>query len=119
MADGYGNRVQAFEAEGAFLRKWGGPFAIGIHGPFNGWFTTVTGIAIGPDERVFAADFYNDRVQVFTAEGKFLNTFGETGDGPGQFNHAIALDIAPDGTVFVADFLNNRIEKWRPIRMAP
>ncbi|MBB3189522.1 NHL repeat-containing protein [Halomonas cerina] len=116
VADGYGNRVQAFDAAGEFLRKWGGPFAIGIYGPFNGWLTTVTGIAIGPDERVFAADFYNDRIQIFTAEGTFLNTFGETGDGPGQFNHAIALDIAPDGTIFVADFQNNRIEKWRPIQ---
>lgn len=116
VADGYGNRVQAFDAAGEFLHKWGGPFAIGLYGPFNGWLTTVTGIAVGSDERAFAADFYNDRVQVFTAEGKFLNTFGETGDGPGQFHHAIALDIASDDTVCVADFQNNRIEKWRPVR---
>ncbi|MCH4562420.1 6-bladed beta-propeller [Halomonas sp. EGI 63088] len=115
VADGYGNRVQVFDADGEFLRKWGGPFAIGLYGPFNGWLTTVTGIATGPEGRVLSADFYNDRVQVFTAEGRFLNTFGETGNGPGQLHHAIALDVAPDGTVFVADFQNNRIEKWRPV----
>lgn len=107
-------RVQAFDADGRFRRKWGGPFAMNIYGPFNGWFATVTGIAVGPEGNVFVADFYNDRVQVFASDGAFLTAFGGTGDGPGEFNHAIALDTAPDGAVFVADFRNNRIEKWRP-----
>lgn len=116
VADGYGNRVQVFDADGEFVRKWGGPFAIGIYGPFNGWITTATGLAIGPQGKVFVADFYNDRIQVFSPDGTFLSDYGETGDGPGAFNHAIAVDVAPDGTVFVADFQNNRIEKWRPTR---
>lgn len=116
IADGYGNRVQVFEAGGDFLRKWGGPLARGIYGPFNGWITTVTSIASGPDGNIFVADFYNDRVQKFTADGQFLTAFGESGDGPGQFGHAMAVDVAADGSVFVTDFLNNRIQKWRPRR---
>lgn len=114
MADGYGNRIQVFASDGAFLHKWGGPFARGIYGPFNGWFTTVTSIAFGPDGNLFVADFYNDRVQKFASNGTFLTSFGETGDGPGQFQHAMAVDVAADGTVFIADLLNNRIQKWRP-----
>lgn len=116
VADGYADRVHAFAPDGRFLRKWGGPFAMNIHGPFNGWFATVTGIATGPDGGVFAADFYNDRVQKFAPDGTFLTAFGERGRGPGQFRHAMAVAIAEDGTVFVADFLNNRIQKWRPGR---
>jgi len=116
MADGYGNRIQVFTPDGAFLRKWGGPFARGIYGPFNGWFTTVTSIAFGPDGDLFVADFYNDRIQKFAPDGSFLTSFGETGHGPGQLRHAMAVDVADDGSVFVTDFLNNRIQKWRPKR---
>ena len=113
MADGYADRVQVFSSAGSFLRKWGGPFAINIFGPFNGWFTTVTGITLDSQGNVFVADFYNNRIQKFTSEGKFLTAFGELGDRPGQFRHAIAVAVASDGTVFVADYGNNRIQKWR------
>ena len=114
VADGYGDRVQAFAPGGAFSHKWGGPFAMNVFGPFNGWFATVTSIAVGPEGNVFVADFYNDRVQKFAPDGTFLTAFGESGDSHGQINHAIAVAVADDGSVFVADFLNNRIEKWRP-----
>ena len=87
-----------------------------IFGPFNGWFTTVTSIAVGPQGNIFAADFYNDRIQKFALDGKFLTAFGQIGSGPGQFNHPIAVAVADDGTVFVTDFLNNRAQKWQPPR---
>lgn len=116
IADGYNDRIQVFDPQGGFVRKWGGPFGMNIFGPFNGWFSTVTGIAIGPDGTLFTADFYNDRIQKFAPDGTFLTAFGETGRGPGQFGHAIAVAVADDGTVFVADFLNNRVQKWRPPR---
>ncbi len=114
VADGYNDRVQAFKRDGSFSHKWGGPFAANIYGPFNGWFTTVTSIAIGPQGNVFVADFYNHRVQKFTPEGVFLSSFGDQGTGTGEFNYPIAVAVAPDGTVFVADYGNNRITKWRP-----
>lgn len=114
VADGYNDRVQAFGPDGAFRTKWGGPFAMNIHGPFNGWFATVTGIAVGPEGRVFVADFYNDRIQVFRPDGTFLTAFGESGEGPGRFAHAVALDVAGDGTVYAADFLNDRVQIWKP-----
>jgi hypothetical protein len=62
---------------------------------------------------VFVADFYNDRVQKFAADGTFLTAFGGTGAGHGRLRHAMAVAVAEDGAVFVADFLNNRITKWR------
>jgi len=114
VADGYNDRIQVFSAQGRFRRKWGGPFAINIFGPFNGWFATVTSVAVGPRGALFVADFYNHRVQKFAADGTFLNALGEEGSGPGQFNHAVAVAVAPDGSVFVADFGNNRIQQWRP-----
>lgn len=87
-----------------------------IHGPFHGWFSTVTSVALGPDGSIFTADFYNDRVQKFAPDGTFLTAFGESGGDPGQFNHAVAVAVASDSAVFVVDFQNNRIQKWRPKR---
>lgn len=114
IADGYNDRIQAYDRDGAVLFKRGGPFAMNIFGPFRGWFAAVTGVATDPDGAVFAADFYNDRIQKFSSDGTFLTAFGESGSGKGQFNHAIAVDVAPDGTVFAVDFLNSRVQKWIP-----
>lgn len=114
VADGYNDRIQAFDGQGAFLRKWGGPFALNIFGPFNGWFATVTGVAVDRQGKLFAADFYNHRIQKFSADGGFLTSFGSRGDGPGQFEYAIGVAVADDGTLFAVDFGNDRIHKWRP-----
>ncbi len=113
VADGYNDRIQVFDARGESIRKWGGPFAMNIFGPFHGWFATVTGIAFGPHGNLFAADFYNDRVQKFAPDGSFLTAYGVTGSGRGQFSHPMSVAVARDGTVFVTDFLNNRVQKWQ------
>lgn len=114
VADGYNDRVQAFDSNGKFAVKWGGPLAMNIYGPFNGWFATVTSVATDKAGNVFVADFYNNRIQKFTADGTFLSSFGEKGSGPGQFSYPIALAVGDDGSIYVADYGNNRIQKWRP-----
>lgn len=113
VADGYADRIQVFNPQGGLLYKWGGPFAMNIHGPFNGWFATVTSVAISQQGDVFVADFYNDRIQKFAPDGTFLTDFGQTGSGPGQFRHAMSVAVADDGIVYVTDFLNHRVQKWR------
>lgn len=112
VADGYNDRVQQFGPDGEFIRKWGGPFAMNLFGPFKGWFATVTSVAVGPDGAVYAADFYNDRIQKFTAEGSFLSAFGTPAQDPGHSEMAVAVDA--DGTLWSANFAGNRVEKWRP-----
>jgi DNA-binding beta-propeller fold protein YncE len=106
----------AISLDGTFLRKWGGPFAMNIFGPFNGWFATVTCVTIDKIGNVFATDFYNHRIQKFSPDGVFLSSFGTKGSGNGQFQHAIAVAVADDGTVFAADFGNNRVEKWHKVK---
>lgn len=111
VADGYNDRIQAFDADGNFERKWGGPFGLNVFGPFKGWFATVTSIAAGPNGDLFAADFYNDRIQKFTAEGRFLTAFGTPSAAPGHTEIAVAVDA--DGAVWTANFSANRVEQWR------
>jgi DNA-binding beta-propeller fold protein YncE len=112
VADGYGNRVQVFDAGGDFLHKWGGPFALGLYGPFKGWFTTTTSIAIGPEGNVFVADFYNDRIQKFAADGGYLTAFGSEPENPGHM--AMAVAAGHDGAVWSVNFADNRVGRWEP-----
>ncbi len=77
VADGYNDRIQAFSPDGNFSHKGGGPFARNISGPFKGWFAVVTSITVDRSGNVFAADFYNHRIQKFSSEeGNFLTAFG-------------------------------------------
>ncbi|NQV82836.1 MAG: 6-bladed beta-propeller [Rhodospirillales bacterium] len=114
VADGYNDRIQAFAPGGSLTWKRGGPLATNIWGPFRGWFATVTAVTVDRDGNVFAADFYNNRVQKFSAKGTFQTAFGEKGDGPGQMAYITGVAVADDGSVFASDFGNNRIIKWRP-----
>jgi len=112
VADGYNDRVQKFDASGALQYKWGGPFGLNIFGPFKGWFTTVTSLAMAPDGSLFTADFYNDRIQKFTPDGRFITAFGTPSQGPGHTEIAVAVDSS--GNIYSASFADNRIEKWFP-----
>ena len=58
------------------------------------------------------ADSGNHRIQKFTTEGQFVETWGEFGDGEGQFNSPWGLALDRDGNVFVSDWGNHRIQKF-------
>jgi len=65
--------------------------------------------------RVYVADEWNHRVQVFDAAGAYLTTIGGSwGPNTGQLRSpsGIALDSA--GNVYVADRENHRIQKFAP-----
>ena len=70
------------------------------------------GLATDKAGNIYVADGDNNRVQVFTAKGSFLRTWGTLGTGQGQFSQAADIAVAPDGTVWVADDGNARYEQF-------
>ena len=71
--DGSGaSRVQEFSNTGQFIRKWGG------NGTGDGQFMGTYAIAIGPSGHVYVGDYGNDRVEVFTSDGTYLDQWPTT-----------------------------------------
>jgi DNA-binding beta-propeller fold protein YncE len=80
-------------------------------GPFN----RPTNVAIAPNGELYVADGYgNCQVHRFTANGQYIQSWGEPGIGPGQFHlpHGVAVD--PEGRVWVTDRENDRIQVFSP-----
>ena len=113
IADAYNHRIQVFSHDGTFIRMWGGPLGLGWKGSGRGQFNVATGVGVDQQGRIYVADFYNDRIQIFSSKGRWLGTFGTHGTGPGQFNYPTDVAVRPDGTIYVVDFGNNRIQVWK------
>ena len=80
-------------------------------GPFNG----PTNAAVAPDGTLYVSDGYcNARIHKYAPGGELLYSWGEPGDGPGQFAVPHDVGIARDGTVFVCDRENTRLQLFSP-----
>ncbi len=78
-------------------------------------FNRPTNVAVAPNGELYVSDGYgNARVHRFSATGELLGSWGEPGNGPGQFNLSHGVAVAPDGRVFVADRENDRIQIFAP-----
>ncbi|NIS59166.1 MAG: hypothetical protein GTO13_00175 [Proteobacteria bacterium] len=78
-------------------------------------FNRPTNVALASNGELYVCDGYgNARVHRFTPDGKLIQSWGEPGTGPGQFNlpHGIAIDA--EGRVLVADRENDRIQFFSP-----
>jgi len=121
--DDWNHSVRRFSPQGELLQTLGTPghpSATGIEGldyrtirqpagPFN----LPTNLAVSATGDLFVADGYgNCRVHQFAPTGTHLNSFGEPGTGPGEFQlpHGIAIDTA--GILHVADRENSRIQQF-------
>lgn len=74
-------------------------------------FNRCTHTALAPNGNIYVSDGYgNAHIHVFSAAGRHLHTWGESGCEQGQFNlpHNICCD--QDGWVYVADRENNRVQ---------
>jgi len=63
---------------------------------------------------VIVVDSGNNRLQVFTGEGKFLAKCGKAGSGEGEFNQPWGITLDQAGNIYVADWKNHRIQKLSP-----
>ena len=84
------HRVQVFDLNGTFLRKWG------TQGNLEGQLNQPMGIDVDDSGKVYVAEFGgNNRVSVFSTAGEFLYKFSTHG-----YKHDIVfLTLTPSGLV--------------------
>lgn len=96
VTDGYGNaRVHRFSSNGDLIQSWGQP------GSAPGRFHLPHGIWVADDGRVFVADRENDRIQIFSPDGEFLDQWTDV-------QRPTNIYIDRDGLVYVSELW------WRP-----
>ena len=94
VADGHdpelNDRIVKFSSDGTYLMSWG------VTGYAPGEFRGVHAIAIDLQGRVFVADRFNNRIQIFDQNGEFIASWIQFGRPSG-----IAFDS--HGRIYVAD----------------
>ena len=83
-------------------------------------FIAPTACAVAPNGDIIIADGHfprpstsqqdGDRLVRFTKDGKYVDSWGRHGPGPGEFDGPHALAFDSQGRLFVADRSNNRIQ---------
>lgn len=76
-------------------------------------FGGVSSASLGPDGRVYVADWLNYEVRVFSETGEFQFSFGRDGEGPGEFGALYSLAWVGD-TLLTLDFGVGRVGMFSP-----
>ena len=115
VADGDNQRVQKCSGSGTTWTCATFAGTTGEGGDDFAHFDTPRDVAVDIQGRVYVADAWNNRVQVFDTSGAYLTTIGgEWGSESGRFRGALGLDVDKEGNVYVADKDNHRIQKFAP-----
>lgn len=111
ITDGYGNaRVHKFSATGDYLFSWGEP------GTGPGEFNMPHGVWIDRQGRVLVCDRENDRVQIFTQDGTYVNTWPAKLIGPAVFyvddDDIVYIPEHNGGMVSILTLEGERLTQW-------
>jgi sugar lactone lactonase YvrE len=83
-----------------------------LRGP--GEFSMPSGVALDADNNLYVTDTWNNRVEVFDADGNFIREWGKSGDRPGRFSRPKGIAIDSDGHVWVGDAVQDRLQCFTP-----
>ncbi len=101
--------IRKFTSGGGLVLTLGTPNVPGENDgdPFN----LPTDLDIAPNGDLYISDGYgNARVHRYTGEGEYIQSWGEWGDGPGQFALSHCVRIDRYSRVWICDRENSRIQ---------
>lgn len=102
LGDRYKHSDTGYTEESPTVKYAGPPF----HHPTN--------VGLSPNGEFYVSDGYrNARVHKYSADGTLMLSWGEPGEGPGQFNLVHHVE-EHQGKVYVCDRANNRIQIFTP-----
>lgn len=111
-AAGKGQQVFKFSPQGEILLALG---TAGEPGDPPTHLNNPTAVIVAPNGDIFVAEGHSNqnppgRISKFASDGTFLMSWGQFGEGPGEFRTPHGLAFDSQGRLFVADRGNNRIQ---------
>lgn len=64
-------------------------------------FRYIRDIEVDDEGNILVVDFRDCRIQKYDKDGKYLQTIGRKGEGPGEFQRPSRTYLAPDGKLYV------------------
>ena len=101
---GSNDRVQKFTSDGRFL------LTFGAFGTKPGEFQRPSGLA-WHDGKIYAADAFNNRIQIFTDVGKFLKIL-DSSEHPLALQLPYDLKLGADDTLYAVEYGAGRITRF-------
>lgn len=92
--------VKVFSEDGGFLRS------IGMSESYDGQLTLPLGLAIDRFNNLVVCDYVKRRLQIFTVDGKFVNTIEGQHTG---LREPYSVAVSSTGQLFVTDLDKNRL----------
>ena len=83
--------------------------SFGKKGSGKGCFDCPNSVAFDSTGNVYVADTRNHRIQVFTAQGKFLRMFGKLDEGRGKLDYSVGVAIDTSDMVYVSEHSNRSV----------
>ena len=85
-------------------------YQIGSKGSGKGQLQGPSGVTTDDQGHILVTDRVNNRIQVYTYEGKFVSCIESSGN---KLNDPRGLTVSSDGHVYVADQKNHCIKQYR------
>ena len=76
----------------------------------SGKFDCPWGVAVNERNEIAVTDCSNNRVQIFSCNGKFIRSFGKKGVKKGEFKDPSGIAYLSNGNIVVADTYNDRLQ---------
>ena len=88
----------------------------GVGGSSNEQFSHPRGIAVDSSGKIYVADTFNHRVQIFNPDYTHAKTIGtgKSGTSNEQFYFPTDIEVNSSGKIYVADLGNHRVQIFNP-----
>ncbi len=106
------DQVLVYDADSLKLKRKMGTTGHNHELTTPGDFAKPTGLAVDSEGNLYVCDTLNNRVEIFDADGKFISTFGKSGDGPGYFSRPKGVAIDSDDHIWVVDGMQDRVQVY-------
>ncbi len=111
VSDTYNYDIEEFSVDGSGNPVYADRIAQGTP-PANPGFNGAWSVAYGPSGELYAADWFNHRVEKFKPDGTFALAFGSYGDQPPELEYPRGIAVSADGTYVAVAQENNNVEEF-------